>query len=163
AYHAASGLWVDATILLRTAREEMALITEGGADIAAMTSVGFELSAQVFQSNWILGTAESGSQFVTSDRPLGLWRPNGGIGQGPQEPGILKIFPLSPTKVLLVADPTRNPILLHEIFQARVVRLLNATLVRRSYRFVIGGSESLLRLSVTDSQHLRPEQLKEKP
>lgn len=154
AFLAASGIWVDAATLVRMAREEMSLIAEGGANIAATTSMGFELSGQVFQSNWVLGISQPDSLFITSDRPIGLWRPQRGPARTPKEQGIFKIFPISPTRALLMFDPVRSPILLHQTLDGKVVRLLNAAVVTRSHRYIIGSSESILRLSVADSRRL---------
>lgn len=148
AYHAVTGLWVDGEILLRAAHDEMAEIKEGGANISAMTSVGFELSAQIFQSGWALVSAPPNSVFVTSDRPLGLWRLNSGLGNSPKERGILRIFPLSSTTALVIGDPVNEPFVLQQDFDAIQVLLVNATIAKRSHRFVIGSSELSLKLAV---------------
>lgn len=163
AYHAVTGLWVDGDILLRAWYDEIAEIKEGGADLAAMASGGFELAPRIFYAWWGLVHAPQGVSFVTSDRPLGLWRLNSGLANNPKEQGILRIFPVSTTKALVIGDPVNEPFVLQQDFDATQVLLVNATIAKRSHRFVIGSSELFVKLAVIGAFKLPTEPLKKNP
>lgn len=154
AFAAVTGVWLDVRAIVAMAREDMAHVASGAANIAAMASVGFELAQYIFYAGWVCVAAPSGSEFVTSDRPLGLWRTSGGPATDPFERGVLKLFPLSRSTALIIGDVAGEPFTMTQVIDIPLVRLANAAVARRSYRFVIGSSEALLNGVASDADRL---------
>ena len=154
AFAAASGVWVDARTIARMALDDMARIASGGANVVAMVWTGSELAQLIFHAGWVIVKAPPDSSFITSDRPLGLWRPDHGLASDPFEPGVLKLFPVSPATALIIGNLAREPFTTEQTIDPPVVRLANAAILRRSHRFAVAPSEPLLQIAEADAARL---------
>lgn len=154
AFAAVMGVWVDTSTIARIALDDMARVMSGGANVAAMVSTGFELAQLIFHAGWAIVKAPPDFSFITSDRPLGLWRTGRGLASDPFEFDVLKLFPVSPTTAIIIGNLAREPFTTEETIDPPVVRLANAAIRRRSHRFVVAPSEVSLQLAEADSVRL---------
>lgn len=157
AFSAMTGVWLDVSTIERLVREDAAHVASGIEEIGGMVEAAFEVARYVFWMDWIVGRAFPGCFFVTSDRPLGLWRPESGFGHNPLESGTIKVFPISATTALFIGNLTNTPSIMRETAAKDLVRLANVSLAQRCDRYIVGPSEGVIRTAVADAKLGREE------
>ncbi|MGA7617536.1 MAG: DUF4238 domain-containing protein [Thermoanaerobaculia bacterium] len=154
AFRGVTGVWLDPWTIKNLVLDDCAHLdlTKGFDQISVMLAGGFELAMHLFWTEWLVGRAPANSAFITSDRPLGLLVRQGGFGDDPFDPRLIRAFPLSPRAALFIGHPTEGPSLNRTTLNEGAVRLANVALARRADRNVLASSEALLRAIVTDAR-----------
>jgi len=152
AFSEVTGVWLEPSTIERLVREDVAHIASGIEEIGGMVEAGFEMARHVFWMDWVVGVAPPGCLFVTSDRPLGLLRPGRGPGHDPLEPGVIKVFPISPTTALFIGDLSDTPSVVHETVAIDLVRLANVAVARRCDRYIVGSTEAVVRSAAAEAK-----------
>jgi hypothetical protein len=144
AFRETSGVYLEPSVLKSLFIQEFAHLADGFNENSLMIATGFELAMHLFWSNWLAGLAPAGSEFITSDRPLGLGTREGGFGEDPFDARLIRIFPLSPRAALFIAQPAELPSLERNTLTDAAVRFANFAVARRAERNVIASSELVL-------------------
>lgn len=146
-----SGVTLDSWTLESLISESVKDVAAGPFEIGTMVHHAFELARYIFHSAWGVVEAEQGSQFLASDRPLGIFASDGGFGDDPFEPSSIRVFPMSPRQALLTRGRRIDEAPEYGSVPEQLVRMANAAIAFRYDRELIGASKDVLERALSDT------------
>ena len=123
--------------------------------LKAMATQAVELQNYFRQMEWLVAHADEHTAFLTTDNPMVVLpapadRTLGPSRQGVITPGAIKVFPVAADTCLMLLD--RGDRVIHQRFDANMVREVNIDVVRRCERLVLGRDEAHVRSIVSKTR-----------